>query len=72
MMNFTKLCISSFMQLFWEQQKKAAQSNGSMKYQPMVLRFCLSLVAKSSSAFDELRSLNVLMLPSRSFSFISI
>ena len=30
----------------------------------MIIRFCLSLASKSASAYDELRSSNVLMLPS--------
>ena len=31
----------------------------------MIIRFCLSLASKSSSAYDELRSSNILKLPSR-------
>ena len=54
------------MKLFWEQQKqftkkKSATSN---RYHPMIIRFCLSLASKSASAYDELRSSNVLTLPS--------
>ena len=30
----------------------------------MIIRFCLSLASKSASAYDELRSSNVLTLPS--------
>ena len=30
----------------------------------MIIRFCLSLASKSASAYDELRSCNVLTLPS--------
>ena len=54
--------ISDFMQLFWKQQKEAATKK-KMMYHPMIIRFCLSLASKSSSAYDELRS--VLTLPSR-------
>ena len=31
----------------------------------MIIRFCLSLSAKSVSAYDELRSSNILTLPTR-------
>ena len=31
----------------------------------MIIRFCLSLAAKSPSAYDEMRNLNILILPSR-------
>ena len=31
----------------------------------MIIRFCLSLAAKSASAYDELRSRNILTLPTR-------
>ena len=31
----------------------------------MILRFCISLAAKSSSAYDELRATNILTLPCR-------
>ncbi|XP_012566352.2 uncharacterized protein LOC105850424 [Hydra vulgaris] len=55
-----------FMKLFWDQQKKMCNKNfGSIKYHPMIIRFCLSLASKSASAYDELRSSNVLTLPSR-------
>ena len=59
--------MTPFMKLFWEQQKqftknKAASSN---RYHPMIIRFCLSLASKSASAYDELRSSNILTLPSR-------
>ena len=58
--------ITPFMRLFWEQQKKSAITKGtSNRYHPMIIRFCLSLASKSASAYDELRSSNVLTLPSR-------
>ena len=56
--------VTPFMKLFWEQQK-AAQQKGFMQYHPMIIRFCLSLVAKSASAYDEMRSSGILRLPSR-------
>ena len=59
--------ISQFMQLFWEQQKKAlgVEDTSRMKYHPMIIRFCLSIASKSPSAYEELRSSNILRLPSR-------
>ena len=55
-----------FMKMFWEEQKKLQCSSlHGVKYHPMLIRFCLSLYAKSASAYDELRSSNVLTLPSQ-------
>ena len=58
--------ISPFMQLFWQEQKKSLSvtANG-IRYHPMIIRFCLSIAAISPSAYDELRSSNILTLPSR-------
>ena len=54
------------MKLFWEQQQVAFKSkSNAIKYHPMIIRFCLSLAAKSSSAYAELRDSKVLTLPSR-------
>ena len=52
--------------LFWQEQKKSLSvtANG-IRYHPMVIRFCLSIAAKSPSPYDELRSSNILTLPSR-------
>ena len=52
------------MKLFWDEQRKS-MSSGSHRYHPMIIRFCLSLATKSISAYDELRSTNILKLPSR-------
>ena len=54
---------SPHMKLFWEQQKKhfAANPKGR-RYHPQFVAFCLSLHAKSSSAYKELQ--DVLVLPS--------
>ena len=58
--------ITPFMHLFWEQQKQSVTKKGTPnRYHPMIIRFCLSLASKSASAYDELRSSNVLPLPSR-------
>ena len=55
---------SPFMKLFWDEQRKSITS-GYHRYHPMIIRFCLSLASKSGSAYDELRSTNILKLPSR-------
>ena len=55
-----------FMKLFWEQQKKAFTCNPKLvRYHPMIIRFCISLAAKSGSTYDELRDSNIVVLPSR-------
>ena len=55
-----------FMNLFWQQQKKLfSTSKCGRKFHPMVIRFCLSLQAKSPSCYEELRNSGVLALPSR-------
>ncbi|XP_047124807.1 uncharacterized protein LOC124807192 isoform X3 [Hydra vulgaris] len=57
--------MTPFMKLFWEEQKKASTNQKSLKYHPMIIRFCLSLFMKSASAYDELRNSMILTLPSR-------
>ena len=58
--------VSPFMKLFWKEQKKYLSINPKdRKYHPMIIRFCLSLAAKSPSAYDELRTSNILILTSR-------
>ena len=58
--------ISPFMKLFWEQQKQKIGEGTGVRYHPMIIRFCLSLASKSASTYDdELRSSNILTLPSR-------
>ena len=58
--------MSPFMQLFWQQQKKAFErSSTGVKYHPMIIRFCLSLQAKSASCYEELRNSGILKLPSQ-------
>ena len=54
---------SPHMKLFWEEQKKhCAVSPKGRRYHPQFVRFCLSLHAKSSSAYRELQE--VIVLPS--------
>lgn len=58
--------LSPFMSLFWQQQKKLLKSSTTgVRYHPMIIRFCLSLAAKSPSCYEELRNSNVLVLPSQ-------
>ncbi len=56
---------SPHMNLFWQQQKKLlASPNFGRRYHPHLIRFCLSLHSKSPSAYRELASSGVLVLPS--------
>ena len=58
--------ITPFMKLFWEEQKKLFnRSSSGVRYHPMIIRFCLSLAAKSPSCYEELRNSGVLVLPSQ-------
>ena len=57
--------VSPFMKLFWEQQRALIGKGTGVRYHSMIIRFCLSLAAKSASAYDELRSSNILTLPTR-------
>ncbi len=54
------------MKVFWEQQRKLlASPKFGRRYHPHVIRFCLSLHAKSPAAYKELRDSGVLVLPSQ-------
>ena len=57
--------VSPFMKLFWEQQREVIGKGTGLRYHPMIIRFCLSLAAKSASAYDELHLSNVSTLPTR-------
>ena len=58
--------VTPFMNLFWQEQKKLfSRSSTGVRYHPMVIRFCLSLAAKSPSTYEELRNSGVLVLPSQ-------
>ena len=49
--------VSPFMELFWQQQQRMFRcSPRGTRYHPMVIRFCLSLYAKSSSSYEEIRN----------------
>ena len=46
-----------FMKLFWNEQQKYLNklSTKGVRYHPMIIRYCQSLVAKSPAAYVELR-----------------
>ena len=58
--------VTLFMSLFWQQQKKLFSSTKTgVRYQPMLIRYYLSLAAKSPSCYEEPRNTNILVLPSQ-------
>lgn len=65
-MGKTRHEITPFMNLFWQQQQKLFASNSTgVRYHPMIIRYCLSLVTKSPSLYEELRNSGILVLPSQ-------
>ena len=56
----------SFRRIFWEQQLQALHINDrrQVRWHPALIKWCLHLKFKSSSAYDALRSTGVLTLPS--------
>ena len=69
--SYNKENIPPFMKLFWEEQQKynSATSSSSIRYHPMIIKYCLSIAAKSSSAYSDLRydsktGSGILVLPS--------
>lgn len=47
--------VTPFMSLFWQQQKKLFSSTKTgVKYHPILIRYCLSLAAKSPSCYCDL------------------
>ena len=57
--------ITPFMSLFWRQQQEMfKKSPNGVRYHPMIVRYALSLAAKSTSASEEIRNSGVLVLPS--------
>ena len=62
----TNARITPFMELFWQQQKKMFSSSATgVRFHPMIVRYCLSLAAKSPSCYEELRNSGILVLPSQ-------
>ena len=57
--------VTPHMRVFWEQQQKLlASPKFGRRYHPHIIRFCLSLHAKSPAVYKELRDSGVLVLPS--------
>ena len=61
--------MSPFMKRFWQQQTRNSlpKATGG-RYHPMLIRWCISIASKSSSAYDELRETfqdGFVQLPSR-------
>ena len=64
--------VPPFMKLFWQEQQKylRTEHKGQLRYHPAVIKYCLSIAAKSSSAYEQLRvdskdGSGVLILPSQ-------
>ena len=65
-MGKTKHEIMPFMNLLWQQQQKLFASNlTGVRCHPIIIRYCLSLVAKSPSLYEELQNTDLLVLPSQ-------
>ena len=58
--------VTPHMKVFWEQQRKLlASPKFGRRYHPHIIRFCLSLHAKSPAAYKELQESGILVLPSQ-------
>ena len=63
--------IPPFMKFFWEEQQKyLTSSKTGVRYHPQIIRYCLSLAAKSPAFYDDIRldeknETGFLILPSR-------
>ena len=63
--------VPPFMRLFWTEQQKyiRTQNKSQIRYHPLIVKYCLSIAAKSSSAYDQLMNSKdgsgVLVLPSQ-------
>ena len=57
---------TSFQRSFWNQQQKAAMHSNSksMRWHPLMIKWCLYMRHCSSRAYETLRSSGVLQLPS--------
>ena len=63
--------VPPFMTFFWEEEQKYVQSSSksSIRYHPMIIKYCLNLAAKSFSTYSDLRydsksGSGILLLPS--------
>ena len=52
--------------LLWEEQLKAIKSNKNMRWHPAIIRWCIAIQSKSSSAYRVLREAGFLRLPHES------
>ena len=64
--------VPPFMRLFWEEQQKYLKTSHSsqIRYHPAIIKFCLSIAAKSPAAYNQLRldskeGNGILVLPSQ-------
>ena len=57
MSNVDKSVVSPFMKFFWEEQQKYlnVSCKTSIRYHPMIIRYCLALQPKSAAAYNEKR-----------------
>lgn len=56
---------NSFQRLFWCEQLKAIQTNKfGMRWDPLIINWCLTIRQKSQSAYDALRNGGFVSLPS--------
>ena len=58
---------TSFQRIFWDQQQKAAMHSNSksMRWHPLMIKWCLYMQHCSSRVYETLRSSGVLQLPSQ-------
>ena len=54
----------SFLCIFWDEQLKAKDPRRQIRWHPALVKWCLHLKFKSTSAYHALRSTAVLTLPS--------
>ena len=57
----------TFQRVFWEQQERSAQvkSSNSMRWDPLMIRWCLYMRHLSGSAYELLCQSGVIVLPSQ-------
>ena len=71
--------VPPFMRLFWEEQQRylRTKNKNQLRYHPAIIKYCLSIAAKSSSAYEQMRldekdGSGVLLLPkSKNFEKVS-
>lgn len=55
----------SFKRLFWEQQREALRSNSrQMRWHPTMIKWCLNIKLRSSTAYEAIRDSGFISLPS--------